>query len=208
MLLCFTDFVALPSLDRDLISSLGLITLRTSFVLDASLATTEQNHIAAIKVVEGIVRQYFGGITSPKIWKHSWLWEGIVKYLSRLVLAPLQTAWPMEEMHLLQIVTRAMDIDAIQQWDSIIDGTSLDGKNDPFYIDKTAALLAMLHSAVGENAFKSCLGGFLRAHKFNTAEPVDLWTICTKKVNNTRNIKVCLDSGQFGLFIFNVSNLR
>lgn len=183
------DFVALPSLDREMISSLGLITLQTGFLLDPDTITTEQYHMAAIKIAEAIVKQFLGGITSPKIWKHSWLWEGLIKYFGRLVLTPLQPLWPMEEMHLMHITTRAMDIDAIQGWDSILQGTSEDGKNDEFYVDKSAAILAMLHSAIGENNFRACLGAFLNSYRFETSEPMDLWTICTKKINGSRNIK-------------------
>lgn len=181
--------MALPSLDREMISSLGLITLQTGFLQDPDSITTEQYHRSAIKISEAIVKQFLGGITSPKIWKHSWLWEGLIKYLGRLILTPLQPLWPMDEMHLMHITTRAMDIDAVQGWDSIIQGTSEDGKNDEFYVDKSAAIMSMLHSAIGEDNFRGCLGSFLNAYKFQTSEPIDLWTICAKKTNGTRNIK-------------------
>lgn len=172
-----------------MISSLGLITLQTAFLQNSDTITTEQYHLSAIKISEAIIKQFLGGITSPKVWKHSWLWEGLIKYLGRLVLTPLNPQWPMEEMHLMHITTRAMDIDAIQGWESILAGTSEDGKNDEFYIDKSAAVMAMLHSSMGEDNFRGCLGAFLNAYKFQTAEPIDLWNICTKKVNNTKNIR-------------------
>lgn len=185
----FTDFVALPSLDREMISSLGLITLQTAFLQDTEAITTDQYHLSAIKISEAIVKQFLGGITSPKIWKHSWLWDGLIKYLGRLVLVPLKPDWPMEEMHLMHITMRAMDIDAIQGWESILQGTSEDGKHEDFYVDKSAAILAMLNTAIGEDTFRGCLGAFLNTHKFQVAEPIDLWQICNKKVNNSRNIK-------------------
>lgn len=172
-----------------MISSLGLITLQTPFLQTADEITTEQYHLSAIKISEAIIKQFFGGITSPKVWKHSWLWEGLIKYLGRLVLTPLNPQWPMDEMQLMHITTRAMDIDALQGWDSILAGTSEDGKNDEFYIDKSAAIMAMLHVSMGDTNFRGCLGSFLNSFKFQTAEPLDLWTICSKKVNNTKNIR-------------------
>lgn len=48
----------------------------------------------------------------------------------------------------------------------------------------------MLHTAIGEDRFRSCLGGFLKLNRFKTAEPLDLWNICTKKANSAKNIKV------------------
>lgn len=48
----------------------------------------------------------------------------------------------------------------------------------------------MLHTAIGEDRFRTCLGGFLKLNRFKTAEPLDLWNICTKKANGAKNIKV------------------
>lgn len=48
----------------------------------------------------------------------------------------------------------------------------------------------MLHSTIGEDSFRGCLGAFLNNHKFETAEPVQLWQSCTKQINGTKNIKV------------------
>lgn len=49
--------------------------------------------------------------------------------------------------------------------------------------------MAMLHVSMGDLNFRACLGSFLNSFKFQTAEPIDLWTICSKKVNNTKNIR-------------------
>ena len=95
----------------------------------------------------------------------------------------------MGEIHLMHTTTKALDIDALQGWDSIIHGTSDHGDNDEFYIDKSAAVLSMLHSAIKEDNFRSCLGRFLKMYKYMTAEPNDLWFICSKKMNNSRNVK-------------------
>lgn len=183
------DFVALPSLTENLISSLGLISCRESFLRDPTTITTREYHKSALAISEAIVKQYFGGVISPRIWKHSWLWEGLIKYLSRAVLIPLQADWPMPQSHLFETFTKALDSDAIQGWESIVMGTSDTGDNDEFYIEKSAALLDMLHEAIGDNDFRSCLGTFISAFKFQTAEPIDLWAICRKKVNGTKNIK-------------------
>ncbi|CAD7077324.1 unnamed protein product [Hermetia illucens] len=183
------DFVALPSLDRNIISSLGIISLRTSFLMDPKTITTKEYHSTGVKIAEAIVKQFFGGIASPKIWKDIWLWDGLIKYLAILVLSPLQPNWPLEEMYLFHLATTALDIDAIQRWESIINGTSQNGINEDFFIDKTAAIISMLHTAIGEENFRSCLGQFLANNRFKTAEPADLWSICTKKANGSKNIK-------------------
>lgn len=48
----------------------------------------------------------------------------------------------------------------------------------------------MLHTAIGEDRFRGCLGAFLKLNRFKTAEPEDLWSICTRKANGAKNIKV------------------
>lgn len=132
------DFVALPSLDRNIISSLGLVTLKTSFLTEPESITTVQYQESALLVAEAIVRQFFGGITSRKILKDVWLWEGLIKYLGIHTLSPLQENWPLREMYLFNMATAALDIDAIQGWDSIMNGTSHDGNNEDFFIQKVS----------------------------------------------------------------------
>lgn len=183
------DFVALPSLERDISSSLGIITIRSKFIRQPSTVTTKEYHLSGVMIAEAIARQFFGGITSPKIWKHIWMWEGIVRYLSRLVLVPLQPSWPMDEFHLVETMSRAMDIDAIQGWESILNGTTDNGFNEQFYIHKSAALFSMLNTTIGVDSFRGCLGNFLNSHTFQTSEPLELWTMCTKYINGSRNLK-------------------
>uniref|UniRef100_A0A182QSM3 Aminopeptidase n=1 Tax=Anopheles farauti TaxID=69004 RepID=A0A182QSM3_9DIPT len=183
------DFVALPSLLDDLSSSLGLIVCRTSFLNEPTTISSKEYHMSVVKISEGIVQQYFGGLISPKTWKHKWLWEGMIRYLSRFLLATIQPLWPMKELFLIDTLTKALDIDALQGWESIGAGASDTGDNDPFYVDKSAALLSMLQSAIGESNFRQCLGKFLKTYQFQTAEPSDLWMICAKQVNNSKYVK-------------------
>ncbi|XP_041770498.1 aminopeptidase N isoform X2 [Anopheles merus] len=183
------DFVALPSLLDDLSSSLGIIVCRTSFLNEPTTISSKEYHMSVVKISEGIVKQYFGGLISPKAWKHKWLWEGLIRYLSRFLLATIQPLWPMKELFLIDTLTKALDIDALQGWESISAGASDSGDNDPFYVDKSAALLSMLQSAIGERNFRQCLGKFLKTYQFQTAEPSDLWAICAKQVNNSKYVR-------------------
>ncbi|XP_055534646.1 endoplasmic reticulum aminopeptidase 2 isoform X2 [Wyeomyia smithii] len=183
------DFIALPTLNDDLTSSLGLIVCRTSFLSSPENVSTKEYHMSVVKISEGIVKQYFGGLISPKAWKHVWLWEGIIRHLSRFILTPIRPMWPMNELFLIETITRALDVDALQGWESIHGGTTDTGDNEAFYIDKSASMVAMLQSAIGESHFRQCLGKFIRTFKYQTADPTDLWSICAKQVNNSKNVK-------------------
>lgn len=184
------DFVALPSLKKDAVSTLGVITLRTAFLNEKSAFTTDSYHRSALKLAEAIIKQFFGGMTSPRTLKDLWLWDGLIKYLSTVILSPLKPDWPLGDKYLLHTTTMSLDIDAIQGWFSIINGTNHDGINEDFYVDKTASVFAMMHASIGDEKFRSCLGHFVKTNKFKTAEPLDLWNICTKKSNGSKNIKV------------------
>lgn len=183
------DFVALPSIEENLHSSLGLISCKTSFLKDANVVTSYEYQRSAIEISEAILQQYFGGMISPKMWKQNWLWDGIIRYLSRLVFGPLQSQWQIEEKYLLETKLRALDIDVLQGWESIENGTDAMGENNEFYIDKAAAILEVLHSAMGDEAFRNCIGSFIIQFKYMTAEPNDLWQICSKKTNGSKNIR-------------------
>lgn len=183
------DFVALPSIEENLQSSLGLISCKTSFLRDANTVTSYENQGSAIEISEAILKQYFGGLISPKTWKQNWLWDGTIRYLSRLILTPLQPLWQIGEKYLLETKLRALDIDVLQGWESVLNGTDDMGENNEFYIDKSAAILEVLHSAMGEENFRLCMGSFITTFKYQTAEPNDLWQICSKKANGSKNIR-------------------
>lgn len=183
------DFVALPSIEENLHSSLGLILCKTAFLRDSNNITSYEYQRAAIQISEAILKQYFGGMISPKLWKQNWLWDGIIRYLSRLILAPLEPNWSIEEMYLMETKLKALDIDILQGWESVLNGTDDMGENNEFYIDKSAAILEVLHASMGEENFRNCMGTFITTYKYMTAEPNDLWQICSKKSKGSKNIK-------------------
>lgn len=205
------DFVALPSIEENLQSSLGLISCKSSFLKDANQVTSYESQGAAIEISEAILKQYFGGLISPKTWKQNWLWDGTIRYLSRLVLTPLQPLWQIGEKYLLETKLRALDIDVLQGWDSVLNGTDDMGENHEFFIDKSAAILEVLHSAMGEENFRLCMGSFITTYKYMTAEPNDLWQICSKKANGSKNIREMMhlwtSQSGFPLVIVNKTNM-
>lgn len=205
------DFVALPSIEENLKSSLGLISCKTSFLRDSSTVTSYEYQRSAIEISEAILQQYFGGLISPKFWKQNWLWDGTIRYLSRLIFAPLQPLWPIEEKYLLETKLRALDLDVLQGWESVLNGTDDMGDNSEFYIDKSASILAVLHSGMGEENFRNCMGAFIKNNKYMTAEPNDLWQVCSKKSNGSKNIKEMMhlwtSQSGFPLVIVNRSDM-
>lgn len=199
------DFVALPSIEENLQSSLGLISVKISFLRDANVMTSYENQNSAVELSEAILKQYFGGLISPKTWKQNWLWDGTIRYLSRLMLTPLQPMWQIGEKYLLENKLRALDIDVLQGWDSVLNGTDEMGENNEFYIDKSAAVLEVLHSALGEENFRLCMGAFITAHKYSTAEPSDLWSVCSKKASKNIRDMMHLWTSQSGFPLVVVS---
>jgi len=205
------DFVALPSIEENLHSSLGLISCKTSFLKDAATVTSYEYQRSAIEISEAILQQYFGGMISPKTWKQNWLWDGIIRYLSRLIFSPLKSQWPVEEKYMVETKLRALDIDVLQGWESIENGTDAMGENNEFYIDKAASILEVLHSTMGDENFRNCIGAFITTFKYMTAEPNDLWQICSKKGNGSKNIRELMhlwtSQSGFPLITCNRSNM-
>ncbi|XP_055909262.1 endoplasmic reticulum aminopeptidase 2 [Eupeodes corollae] len=174
------DFVALPSLKKNVISSLGLISLKISFLSDQKSTTTEENQLSTVRIAEAIVQQFFGGVTSSISSKDNVIWDGLVKYLSILILSSLHIQWPLKEMHVFHITTNTMDIDAMQGWTSIFSVTKFIEQNDEFYVDKVVAVFAMFHSTIGETRFKKCVEKFLKENYFSVTEVKKLWSSCSE----------------------------
>lgn len=126
-------------------------------------------------------------------------------------MTPLQPHWQIGEKYLLETKLRALDIDVLQGWDSVLNGTDDMGENNEFYIDKSAAILEVLHSAMGEENFRLCMGAFITTFKYMTAEPNDLWQICSKKGNGSKNIREMMhlwtSQSGFPLVVVNKTNM-
>lgn len=182
----------MPSVTHDVSSSLGIITLRSSFLPDADAMRTDEYQAAIVKIAEAVVTQYFGGLVSPRQWKSEWLWDGLRQYLSKLVLALLEPAWSMDEMQLQRYTISALNVDAVQQRENIINSSHT--KDDLFHVAKTVAILSMLHATLGDELFRGCLKSFIGSRRFLTAEPGDLYNACHRQINGTKDIRELLDS--------------
>lgn len=185
------DIIALPSVTSDVSSSLGIITLRTSFLPDIDAMRKDEYQAAIVKIAEAVVEQYFGGLISPRTWKSQWLWDGLRQYLSKLVLSLLEPTWSMDEMQLQRYTISALNIDAVQQRDNIINSSFT--HDDSFHVDKTVAILSMLHATLGDENFRGCLKTFIGARRFLTAEPNDLYSACHRQINGTKDVRQLLD---------------
>lgn len=186
-----SDIIALPSVSRDVSSSLGIITLKTSFLPDVEAMRTDEYQAAIVKIAEAVVTQYFGGLISPRQWKSEWLWDGLRQYLSKLVLALLEPTWSMDEMQLQRYTISALNVDAVQQRENIINSSFT--QDDSFHVEKTVAILSMLHATLGDENFRGCLKSFIGARRFLTAEPNDLYSACHRQINGTKDVRELLD---------------
>lgn len=152
---------------------------------------TDEYQAAIVKIAEAVVTQYFGGLISPRQWKSEWLWDGLRQYLSKLVLALLEPTWSMDEMQLQRYAFSALNVDAVQQRENIINSSHT--KDDSFHVDKTVAILSMLHATLGDQGFRGCLKSFIGTRRFLTAEPNDLYSACHRQINGTKDIRELLD---------------
>lgn len=152
---------------------------------------TDEYQAAIVKISEAVVTQYFGGLISPRQWKSEWLWDGLRQYLSKLVLSLLEPTWPMEEMQLQRYTINALNVDAVQERLNIINSSNT--QDDTFHVDKTVAILSMLHATLGDENFRGCLKSFIGFRRFLTAEPSDLYNACHRQINGTKDIRALLD---------------
>lgn len=97
----------------------------------------------------------------------------------------------MDEMQLQRYTISALNVDAVQQRENIINSSFT--QDDSFHVDKTVAILSMLHATLGDENFRGCLKSFIGARRFLTAEPHDLYSACHRQINGTKDIRELLD---------------
>lgn len=94
-------------------------------------------------------------------------------------------------MQLQRYTISALNVDAVQQRQNILNSSHT--KDDSFHVDKTVAILSMLHATLGDEKFRGCLKSFIGTRRFLTAEPNDLYSACHRQINGTRDIRELLD---------------
>ncbi|HEX8817895.1 MAG TPA: M1 family metallopeptidase [Terriglobales bacterium] len=178
------DFVALADFSAGAMENTGCITFREMLLLtDEKNSSLELRKVIAIDVAHEMAHQWFGDLVTMQWWDDLWLNEGFATWMSSKPIEAWKPEWNLQLDDLLG-TTRAMDADSLASTHPIHQNAQTPGEivelADAITYDKTAAVLRMLETYLGDSTFQAGVNSYLKQHAYANATAADFWRAQTQ----------------------------
>jgi aminopeptidase N len=171
------DQIAIPDFEAGAMENTALITYRESFLLvDPRVAPAAvQRHIAET-VAHEIAHQWFGDLVTLGWWDDVWLNEGFATWAQKWPVQEWQPGW-YDAVSGPASLNRPMTLDSLHTSRAIhtrVDSTKdLDRLFDALSYQKAAAILEMLQSFDGSDAFRDGVRKYLHQNQYGNTTSAD-----------------------------------
>ena len=174
------DIIGVPDFSAGAMENIGAITFRERLLLidPATASISARKRVAGI-ISHEIAHQWFGDLVTMKWWDDIWLNEGFATWMANKPLAAWKPEWRVDlddaadTQGALGIdalkSTRAirMKVETPEQINEVFDGIAY---------EKTAAVLRMIETYVGRDAFRKGVASYLKKYSYTNAAGEDFWT--------------------------------
>lgn len=173
------DQIGIPDFEAGAMENAGAIIYRESALLSdpVSASLTRRKGIAST-IAHEIAHMWFGDLVTMRWWNDVWLNEGFATWMTSKPLKKLRPEWRFD----LEEVTEtreAMDTDVLSTTRPIrANGETsreIDALFDSIAYQKTASLLRMVESYIGEENFRAGVNSYLNSRAWGNAESYDLF---------------------------------
>ena len=177
------DVVAVPDFSAGAMENTAAIFYRETFLLaDPKTASVSVRQDIAEVLAHEMAHQWFGDLVTMKWWDDIWLNEGFANWMETKPLKAWKPAWHME-LGEAQSNQLAMRLDSLRSTRPIRTSAStpdqINELFDPIAYEKGAAVLRMIESWVGEEAFRTGVNAYIDKFKYSNANAEDFWTTLT-----------------------------
>ncbi|MEK7859517.1 MAG: M1 family metallopeptidase [Elusimicrobiota bacterium] len=173
------DLVAVPDFASGAMENWGAIFFRDSALLiDPKLSSTRAKRRVAEVVAHEVVHQWFGNLVTMSWWSDLWLNEAFATWLANKVVDLWKPAWQ-TWLEFQQGQKTPLSIDGLRCTRAVCAQAAttaeIQAMFDPLTYEKGGAILRMLESFLGEDAFRRGIEAYIRRHQFGNAASDDLW---------------------------------
>ena len=173
------DIIAFPDFSAGAMENTAAITYRETLLLvdDKNVSNKLRKTVADVLAHE-MAHQWFGDLVTMQWWNDIWLNEGFATWMSP---KPVKAAHPEWNMGLdeVQQTGGAMNTDSTKSTRAIRTDAATTNEIaelfDGIAYDKTASVLRMVESYLGEQAFRTGVNNYLKEHAYANATAEDFW---------------------------------
>jgi aminopeptidase N/puromycin-sensitive aminopeptidase len=173
------DLIGLPDFAAGAMENIGAITFRdVALLLDEKEAPPYAKKEVAEVVAHEMAHMWFGDLVTMAWWDDIWLNEGFATWMSSKPIEAWKPDWNIN-LDDVRDTGEALSLDSLQNTRPIHQpaGTPAQIQElfDGIAYTKTAAVLRMLESYLGEASFKAGVNAYLQAHAYANATRTDFW---------------------------------
>jgi alanyl aminopeptidase len=170
------DIVVLRDLSGSGMENAGAVFYRDSDVSTSENSPLSKRRFSRVLQAHELAHQWFGDLVTPDWWNDLWLKEGFATFLSYRV-ADGSSGRDLFDRDYRVTTMAGMQLDSLTSTHAVRNRISTTGDIDSAYdavsYNKSAALLGMLESYLGEKRFRDMLQQFLRDHAYGAASSED-----------------------------------
>ncbi|MCB9786873.1 MAG: ERAP1-like C-terminal domain-containing protein [Deltaproteobacteria bacterium] len=172
------DLVAVPNFGAGAMENAGLVTFRERFLLlDGDAATQDERLDSESIIAHELAHMWFGDLVTMPWWDDIWLNEAFATWMATRVVATVSPDAG-ARLSALRSTGFVMGLDSLANTRAIRqpirDGGDVYNAFDGITYVKGRAILQMLESWLGEDAFRQGVRSYLDAHARGTATTADL----------------------------------
>ena len=171
------DQIAIPDFAAGAMENAGAIVYReTALLVDPNAASASSKRRVAATIAHEIAHQWFGDLVTMRWWDDIWLNEGFASWMETKPVAKWKPEWQIA-LEQVDASSRPMTGDALRATRKI--RTSADTPQeieqlfDAIAYNKTAAVLRMVESYVGEEKFRQGVNNYLASRAYGNATADD-----------------------------------
>ncbi len=176
------DIVALPDFSAGAMENTGDITYREELLLLDDRTATVNQHKAVVGVLaHEMAHQWFGDLVTMQWWDDIWLNEGFATWMAAKTVPALKPEWndwpdqgplAIDALKATRpIHASAADVNTPAQIATLFDGIAY---------QKSASVLRMLESWLGDETFRKGVNQYLQQHAYGNTRAADFWDAMAK----------------------------
>jgi aminopeptidase N/puromycin-sensitive aminopeptidase len=173
------DHIAIPDFEAGAMENTAAITYRETALLIEPGAPDDRKQEVSEVIAHEMAHQWFGDLVTMKWWNDIWLNEGFATWMETKPVAAMHPEWKMTEQEVLS-ANEAMRTDSLANTRPIRQQATTSGEINELFdaiaYGKTAAVLRMVESYIGNAPFQKGINAYLEAHKYANATAEDFWT--------------------------------
>jgi aminopeptidase N len=177
------DIIAFPDFEAGAMENAGAITFReTALLVDEKSASAFQRRYVASVNAHEIAHMWFGDVVTMQWWNDIWLNEGFATWITSKPMNAWKPEWNIRVEEAAE-TSGSLGVDSLESTRPIRAAADTPAQINEMFdgiaYGKTAAVLRMLESYVGEDTFRDGIRAYIRKYAYGNARAEDFWSTMT-----------------------------